>query len=184
MISRQLLFRASRLARRSYATDTSSTPPMLLKLRTDLKTAMRAKETPRLTVLRALLASTLNASKTSTPITTDLALRALILKHVSASQAAISDFQKASREDLVRKEEDQIKILEEYAGGVEMMGVGEVREVVVGLVETMKTEAEGGKKLSIGDVSRRVFDKDVLGERNVERGEVAKIVREVLAGSS
>ncbi|CAG8958525.1 hypothetical protein HYFRA_00009840 [Hymenoscyphus fraxineus] len=147
---------------------------------------MRAKDTPRLTVLRALLASTLNASKTSTPITTDLALRALILKHVSASQAAIADFQKASREDLVSKEEDQIKILEEYAGGVEMMGVDEVREVVVGLVERMKTEAEaeGGKKLSIGDVSRRVFDKDVLGERNVERGEVARIVREVLAGSS
>lgn len=146
--------------------------------RTDLKTAMRAKDAPRLTVLRALLASTLNASKTSTPITTDLALRALILKHLSSSRAAVEDFQKANRADLIAKEESQISILEEYSGGVEMMPESEVRDVVRALVGSMKKE---GGKLSVGDVSRRVFDKEVLGERNVERGEVARLVREVLA---
>lgn len=61
-----------------------------------------------------------------------------------------------------------------------MMPESEVREVVRSLVGKMKAEKEGGK-LSVGDVSRRVFDKEVLGERNVERGEVARVVREVLA---
>jgi uncharacterized protein YqeY len=43
----------------------SSAPPLLLKLRSDLKTAMKAKDTNRLNVLRGLLAEVTKQPRSS-----------------------------------------------------------------------------------------------------------------------
>ncbi|TVY31312.1 Altered inheritance of mitochondria protein, mitochondrial, partial [Lachnellula subtilissima] len=132
MLSRQTI-RASRLCCvRSYATGATSAPPMLLKIRADLKTAMRAKDANRLAVLRALLSQTLNASKTNTPINTDMQMLALLRKTSAQSRAASDEFTKNGREDLAAKEQDQIRVLEEYAGNVEVVGEEEVRRAVGG----------------------------------------------------
>ena len=101
----------------------------------DLKTAMRAKATARLGVLRALLAEITNASKTSSPISDDLSLLALIKKKTGQSQGAIEEFEKAGRQDLVEKERSQKEILEEYAGDVKVMSREEVTEVVNSVIE-------------------------------------------------
>src|SRR3954471_6261859 len=79
---------------RLYSTPSTEAPasPLLSKLRTDLKSAMRAKDTARLSVLRSLLADITNASKTSSPITNDVALLALLRKRISASQTATDEF--------------------------------------------------------------------------------------------
>ena len=74
---------------RHYATtsepSTLQAPPLLLKLRSDLKTAMKAKDTPRLNVLRALLADVTNSAKTSNPIKTDMQLLSLLRKRAAAA---------------------------------------------------------------------------------------------------
>ncbi|KAH7314150.1 Yqey-like protein-domain-containing protein [Rhexocercosporidium sp. MPI-PUGE-AT-0058] len=175
MIARPMI-RASRLCCRCYATGTSTTPPMLLKIRKDMKTAMQSKDTNRLSVLRALLSQTLNASKTSTPINTDMQMLALLRKSANAAKAAAEEFKGAGRQDLADKEDLQRRVLEEYAGEVEVLGESEIRAAVEGVVEGMRGEGE----VKLGDVLKRVFEKDVLGEKAVERGEVARIVREVL----
>lgn len=90
----------------------------------DLKTAMRAKATTRLSVLRSLLAATQNASKTSTPITTEPQLLALIRKNIKKSKAAALEFQENGREELWRQEMGEVKILQEYEGGVIEAGDG------------------------------------------------------------
>ncbi|TVY85762.1 Altered inheritance of mitochondria protein, mitochondrial, partial [Lachnellula willkommii] len=132
MLSRQAI-RASRLCcARSYATGASTPAPMLLKIRKDLKSAMQNKDANRLSVLRALLSQTLNASKTSSPINTDMQMLALLRKSSAQSRAASEEFKRNGREDLARKEEDQIRVLEEYAGGVSVVGEEEVRRVVGG----------------------------------------------------
>ncbi|EPE31306.1 GatB/YqeY motif [Glarea lozoyensis ATCC 20868] len=173
------ILRASRLARltlipKSYSTTTTTTPPMLLKIRKDLKTAMQQKDTPRLTVLRALLASTLNASKTSAPINTDMQMLALLRKNLAASQAAQREFEGAGRADLVEKEGAQIQVMEEYVGGVEVVGEEEVRGVVG---EVVRGLGEGAK---MGEVMKGVGER--LEGRNWDKGVVAGVVREVLGG--
>jgi len=105
---------------------------------------------------------------------------ALLRKSASASRAASEEFKAAGREDLVEKEEQQLKVLEEYAGSVETVGEDEIRNTVKELVDGMKAE---GAKMQMGDVLKRVFAPEVLGAKNVEKGEVAKIVKQVMAES-
>ena len=103
---------------------------------------------------------------------------ALLRKTSAQSRAASEEFTKNGREDLAAKEQDQIRVLEEYAGDVEVVGEEEVRRAVEGVVAALKGE-EG--KLQMGDVLKAVFKPEVFGERNVERGDVARVVKEVLA---
>ena len=143
-----------------------------------MKAAMIAKDTNRLTVLRGLMSQTLNASKTNSPIVTDVQMLALLRKNMNSSATAAQEFKDAGRQDLADKEDSQIKVLEEYAGSVEVVGEQEIRDAVTKTVDSMKAE---GAKVQIGDVLKRVFAPDVLGEKPVERSEVARIVKQILA---
>lgn len=97
-----------------YSTEAGS-PPLLSQLKADLKTAMKNKDTNRLAVLRSVLAATVNASKTESPITTDAHLIALLKKTAKKSRDAAAQARQAGRVDLAEKEEEQQRILEEYA---------------------------------------------------------------------
>jgi len=153
---------------------------MLLKIRKDMKTAMQQKDSNRLAVLRALLSQTLNASKTSSPINTDMQMLSLLRKSANAAKAAAEEFKGAGRQDLADKEDLQRAVLEEYVGSVEVMGEGEIRGFVEGVVRGLKGEA-GGKELKIGEVMKRVLEGEgSLEGKAVEKGELARIVREVL----
>ncbi|RDW92167.1 hypothetical protein BP5796_01561 [Coleophoma crateriformis] len=152
----------------------------LTKDRKDMKKAMQDKDSNKLAVLRSLLTATLNASKTSTPIATDMQMLALIRKNANASRAASEEFKAAGRQDLAEKEESQLKIMDEYAGSVEVMGEDEIRSTIKATVDTMKSE---GTKLQMGDVLKKVFSPEVLGGKPVEKGDVAKMVKEIMAES-
>jgi uncharacterized protein len=142
---------------------------------------MQNKDSNRLSALRALLSQTLNASKTSSPINTDMQMLSLLRKSTAQSKAASEEFKRNGREDLAKKEEDQVRVLEEYAGDVAVVGEEEIRGRVEGVIVSLRGEGSGEAKLQTGDVLKAVFKPDVLGEKNVERGEVARVVKEVLA---
>lgn len=141
---------------------------------------MQAKDSNRLSVLRSLITQTLNASKTSTPITTDLQILALLRKSISASRIASEEFKGAGRQDLAEKEETQVRIMEEYAVNVETVGDDDIVAAVKGVVDRMKDE---GATIQMGEIIKRVLTPDILGEKPVARGEVAKIVKRVLVDS-
>ncbi|KAI0542989.1 Yqey-like protein-domain-containing protein [Xylaria digitata] len=152
-------------------------PPLLQKLKADLKTAMRAKDAARLSVLRAALSSTLNASKTSSPITTDAALVVLLRKQARGCAEARDEFAAAGRNDLASKEEAQISVLGEYVegSGVEELGGDQllsfVREVVAGL---------GDEKPKMGDIMKTLLAPGgPLDGKNVEKAELARVVKNV-----
>ncbi|KAL8382674.1 hypothetical protein RB595_006451 [Gaeumannomyces hyphopodioides] len=107
-------------------------PPLLATLKGDLKAAMRARDAPRLAVLRSVISTTLNASKTSSPVRTDAALVALLRKAAAAQREAAAGFRAAGRADLADKEDAQVAVLEEYAArsGVESLGLDQVARVV------------------------------------------------------
>ena len=146
--------------------------------RKDLKTAMQNKDSNRLSVLRGLLTQTLNASKTSNPINTDMQMLALLRKSANASRAASEEFKGAGRQDLADKEDLQLKVLEEYAGVVEVIGEDEIRSAVTQIVDSLRGE---GAKIQMGDVMKKVLSPELLGTKPVEKADVAKIVKELLA---
>ncbi|KAK4548387.1 hypothetical protein LTR36_010258 [Oleoguttula mirabilis] len=168
---------------RHYATPSSTTlpaPPMLLKLRTDLKTAMKAKDASRLSVLRALLAEVTNSAKTSTPIKTDMQLLSILRKRAAAAKTARAEFESAGRQDLVEQEDKQAAIIEEYAGGVETTSESDIRDAVSKVVGEVKAAAAG--KVNMGDVLKKLLAPGgSLDGKPVEKSQVAKAVKEVLA---
>lgn len=146
-----------------------------------MKKAMQAKDTNRLNVLRGLLAQTLNASKTSNPINTDMQMLTLIKKTSAQSRTASGEFKAAGRNDLADKEDTQIRILEEYAAGVEVVGTEEISKVIEDVVSAMQNT---GQKLALGDVLKRVFSPELLGNKPADRAEVARVVKQILGRST
>ncbi|KAI1186244.1 Yqey-like protein-domain-containing protein [Nemania serpens] len=132
---------------RSYSDGDRASPPLLLKLKADLKTAMRAKDAARLTVLRGVIASTVNASKTINPIKTDVGMVTLLRKHIRASADARDQFAAAGRSDLVEKEEAQIAVLDEYIAG---SGLEEVTgKQLEAVVKDAVAELGGKQKMGV-----------------------------------
>jgi uncharacterized protein YqeY len=149
--------------------------PLLGTLRNDLKTAMRAKNTLQLSVLRSLLAEITNAQKTSSPPTDDLGILAIINKTRAKSQVSIDEAVAAGREDLAEKEKAQLEVLSLYADMVKTVGRDEIREVVERVV------GELGAGVKMGEVIK-VVSKELEG-RPVVRAEVAGVVKEVLSAA-
>ncbi|SPO05932.1 related to Altered inheritance of mitochondria protein 41, mitochondrial [Cephalotrichum gorgonifer] len=167
-----------RLGGRPYSTSTDAPPPLLQKLKGDLKTAMREKDASRLSVLRAILAATLNASKTANPIRTDVQLVALLRKTQRASLESAKEFKEAGREDLATKEEEQAGIMEEYlaGSGVQALGPEELKKLVSEAIEAAKGAGVAPKAI-VGDVMKRLATS--LEGKDVDRKELANIVRQM-----
>jgi len=141
---------------------------------------MKEKDTARLNVLRTLLAEVTNAAKTSNPIKSDMQLLSLLRKRAAAAKTASEEFKSAGRQDLVEKEGQQARIMEEYAGGVETMSAESITEAVTKTVEEVKAAA-AGKAVQMGDVLKKLLAPGGnLEGKPVEKSEVAKIVKELL----
>lgn len=161
-----------------HATDAPASP-LLLKLRNDLKTAMRAKDTNRLNVVRGILNEVTNSSKTSAPIKTDMQLLSLLRKKASASETAKKEFEAAGRSDLIEKEDAQLKVLDEYAGGVQTWTDDQVRDAVAAAIQDMKSS---GSKIVVGDVLKRLFAPGGdLDGKPVEKAKVSVAVKQLLS---
>ncbi|KAL1864226.1 hypothetical protein Daus18300_007823 [Diaporthe australafricana] len=166
---------------RQYSAETSPAPPLLAKIKTDLKTAMRAKDAARLSVLRTILSATNNAAKTSSPIKTDVQLVQLLRKTARGNQEAAEEARKAGREDLIAKEEAQVKIIDEYIAesGLKTLGKDEMKVLVENIVSEAKNEGVDEKRLS-GEVMKRLMAKDgPLEGKEVDRSELAQIAKEL-----
>ncbi|GAO15670.1 uncharacterized protein UV8b_01528 [Ustilaginoidea virens] len=167
-----------RLAHRVYSASTHDAPPppLLQKLKADLKHAMRAKDAPRLSVLRAIMSASLNASKTSSPVRTDVQLVALMRRIQKSVQDAAADAENAGRDDLVRKEADQLRVLDEYlaGSGVRTVDEAELRSLVHEAVEASRGAGTATKSL-VGDVMKRLAV--ALEGKDVDRKAVADMVR-------
>ncbi|RAH42792.1 uncharacterized protein BO66DRAFT_390561 [Aspergillus aculeatinus CBS 121060] len=160
------------------STDSPILPPLMTKLRTDLKTAMRAKDTPRLNVVRALISETNNAAKTSSPIQTDIQLLSLIRKRIAASKDAIEEFKVENRPELQELEEKQVTVLEEYGAQVETMSADDIKQVVSQTLSSMK---EAGKKVEIGLVLKSLFAAGgALADKPADKSETARIVKDAV----
>ena len=80
----------------------------------DMKTAMRAKDAPRLLTIRGLLAACKQREVDERIVLDDAAVVAIIDKLIKQRKDTISQFGAAGRTDLVDKETAELKVLEGY----------------------------------------------------------------------
>ena len=80
----------------------------------DMKTAMRAKDAPRLSAIRLLLASLKQREVDERIELTDTDVLAIIEKMIKQRRDSIEQFEKGRRQDLVDKEQFEITVLQGY----------------------------------------------------------------------
>jgi uncharacterized protein YqeY len=88
--------------------------PLLDKINTDLKAAMRAKEELRLLVLRTLLSSVNYAEIAKQKKLDDAGIIEVIGKEIKQRKESIEAYDKGNRPDLSTKEKAEMAILQEY----------------------------------------------------------------------
>lgn len=106
----------------------------------------------------------------------------LLRKRSAAGRLASAEFAAANRQDLKTKEDEQVGLLEGYAGGVEMVEEEEVRRTAEEMMHSMDTE---GVKVDKGSLIRRlVGEGGALTDKAVDRGMVSRVVQDVLGGDA
>ncbi|MDZ7842295.1 MAG: GatB/YqeY domain-containing protein [Gammaproteobacteria bacterium] len=80
----------------------------------DMKTAMRAKDTPRLETIRMLRAAIQRKEVDEQVTLDDDAVLAVIGKQIKQGRDSIEQFRAGNREDLAEKEQVSVDILSEY----------------------------------------------------------------------
>jgi uncharacterized protein len=167
---------------RCYSEAAIPAPPLLVKMRSDLKAAMKAKDTARLSVLRAVIASTLNASKTSSPVKTDSQMVALLKKHLTASKDAAVEFAKAGREDLVEKEQGQAAIMTQYVqeSGLRQLSPEELDRIIIATQSEAAADGFEPKQLLNETTRRLMASNGPLETVDIEKKVVVERLRELL----
>ena len=124
---------------------------MLLKgqITEDMKTAMRAKDAPRLSAIRLLLASLKQREVDERIELTDTDVLAIIEKMIKQRRDSIEQFEKGARQDLADKEQFEITVLQGYMPAA--MSAAEVDAAVTDAISSSgaKLMADMGKVMAL-----------------------------------
>jgi len=141
------------------------------KILNDMKDAMRNKDEVRLRVIRAIKTAIgyfeVEGEKREA---TDEDIQKIILKEMKKRQESIEAYRQAGREDLARAEEEELKILEEYAP--KMLS----RDQIAKIVQEVINELNATQK-DFGRVMKEVMNR-VKGSADGKL--VNEVVRELL----
>jgi len=138
----------------------------------DVKTAMRAKDKERLATLRLITAAIKQKEVDERIELDDAAVLAVLEKMVKQRKDSIEQFEKASRDDLIKIEKDELAIIQTYLP--EQLAEDEVANIVDEVVSAIG--AEGMKDM--GKVMGQVKAK-VAGQADM--GLVSKLVKAKLS---
>ncbi|KAJ2898900.1 hypothetical protein MKZ38_003584 [Zalerion maritima] len=164
---------------RSYSEGAPQQPELIKMLKTDLKTAMRAKEKIWMSAIRGVLGEVTNLDKAGKPVETDVQVVALMRKQIRAMQDAANEFKEANREDLVAKEEQSIKHLEEYIrkSGVRGLSGDALMAAIRPLVEEAKQNGQAQ-----GPVMKALLAPGgPLDGKTVDKAELSTLVKKTFA---
>ena len=139
----------------------------------DMKTAMRAKDAPRLSAIRLLLAALKQREVDERIELTDADVLAIIDKMIKQRRDSIEQFEKGARQDLADKEQFEITVLQGYMPAA--MSAAEVDAAVTEAIASTgaKLMADMGKVMA-------VLKPGLAGR--VDMGKVSALVKTRLAG--
>ena len=113
------------------------------RLQTDLKTAMKEKDTFKRDVIRFVMSAIKQIEVDERKELTDADIEAILVKQIKQRNDSIEQFRKGGREDLVEQNEKELEVLRSYLP--EPMSEEEVRKVLEEIVA--ETGASGMKDM-------------------------------------
>jgi len=143
------------------------------KLTADLQDALRKRDEARLTALRLVIAAVTNAEHAKGGTLDDSEVLSIIAREARQHRESITEFQKAGREELVRRQEAELAVLTEYLPS--QMGRDEIAEVARQVIEEVGATGPKDK----GKVMSRLMPQ-LRGK--AEGSEINEVVTEMLAG--
>ena len=146
------------------------------KLVADLKDAMLAKDEVRVSTLRMLKAAVMKfeVSGTEKKDATDDDIISILKKEVKSRKDSVEQFRAGNREDLAKKEEAELKVLEVYLP--EQMSEEQVREIAKKVIAEVGAASPADMGKVMGALMGHVKGK-------ADGGVVNKVVKELLAGN-
>ena len=115
------------------------------KIKSELNSAMKEKETLKVSVLRMVMAAVLNKEKEKKEELNDQEIIDVISSEIKKRKDSIEQYQKGGREDLADQENNELKILMGYMP--EQMPEDEIRKLVKDKIKELSIDGpnEAGK---------------------------------------
>jgi uncharacterized protein len=127
----------------------------------DMKAAMRAKDTDRLSTIRMLLAACKQREVDERIELDDAAVIGLVDKLIKQRKDSIAAFQQAGRDDLVAKESAEVAVLELYLP--QRLSAEEIAAQVAALVAELSATGPGDMGKVMGAAKARLAGKADMG---------------------
>ena len=127
----------------------------------DMKTAMRAKDAPRLLTIRGLLAACKQREVDERIVLDDAAVVAIIDKLVKQRKDSITQFAAGNRPDLVEKESAELKLLKAYLP--QRLGADEIGAEVAKMVAELGAAGPGDMGKVMAAAKSRLAGKADMG---------------------
>jgi len=123
----------------------------------DMKTAMRAKDAPRLLTIRGLLAAIKQREVDDRVVLDDAAVIAIVDKLVKQRKDSITQFTAGNRQDLVDKESAELAVLEGYLP--QRLGAEQIAAEVAKVVAELGASGPADMGKVMGAVKTRLAGK-------------------------
>ncbi len=144
---------------------------ILERIETEFKEALKAKDESKVSILRMVKASIKNREIEKRAPLSDDDIYDILNSFIKRGKESIEQFSKAGREGLVKKEEEEIRIIQSYLP--EQLSEGEIRRLVLETIDEI-----GAKGVEdIGKVMKAIMSK-VKGRADGRL--VNNLVKEVL----
>ena len=143
------------------------------KINEDLKSAMKEKDTFKLSVLRMLKSALQMEQIAKKHELSDTEVASVIKKQVKVRKDSVEEYKEYGKDDSVKDLEQEITILEAYLP--EEMSQAEIEEVINSVFETVKPTS----MKDMGSVMKNV--NELLADKNADMSLVSKLVKEKLS---
>ena len=137
------------------------TSPLKDRVTEDMKTAMRARDAPRLSTIRMLLAACKQREVDERIELGDTDVVALVDKLIKQRKDSIAAFALAARTDLVDKETAELQVLEAYLP--QRLSADEINVTVAALVSELGASGPGDMGKVMGAAKARLAGKADMG---------------------
>lgn len=127
------------------------------RINEDMKSAMRAKDAPRLLTIRGLMAAMKQKEVDERIELDDAAVIGIVDKLIKQRKDSIAQFAAAGRSDLVDKETAELQVLEGYLP--QRMGADEIAQAVAAIVAEVGATGPGDMGKVMGAAKGRLAGK-------------------------
>lgn len=127
------------------------------RINEDMKSAMRAKDAPRLLTIRGLMAAMKQKEVDERVELDDAAVIGIVDKLIKQRKDSIAQFAAAGRSDLVDKETAELQVLEGYLP--QRMGADEIAQAVAAIVAEVGATGPGDMGKVMGAAKGRLAGK-------------------------